>query len=327
MLMLVGVALAGDFFVGGAGSVQGSYTLDDKLASPIGAIGQAELDLQYTQDTFTFRADLDAHFDLMALSSGPFLADGDMVVFCPGGGTILACPRPVENLYVQLAGDHWRGTAGIQNPPIGIEGWDEWGNVLPSFSQMWGLQPSQIAGLGGGYTIGDGGTEVGLYGGYDMGWITPEFGASVAYDGDAFGTWNGAWAMPMYDTGNGVGYYGALLSGQLHLGDVADIDLSASPGLYGQSFFVGGWAMAAFLPNAVVTPAVRVEALADPDNALGTFFPTGFAKAQSLGVGAGARVMPLPFLAIQAEAKIGVYDQFVEPAIYAQLSVFRPDPE
>lgn len=319
LLLLVVAAHADDgVWVGGAASAVGGFTVNEQ--NPLSLRLQAEANLNISAGIFSADIDVDAHFNPLA---NEFLAPEDMITWCPGD-YILSCPRPIEQATFTLADGSWRVSAGLINPAIGIETWDEWQNPLPVFTQTYALQPSQIAGGEFGWTFGEEGPEVSVYGGMDWGWYgddgfpTPEVGATVSYSGDTFGTYNGAWAMPAIQN------YGGLASAQIQPSDLFRVDLSVSPGYIGgdsSGGYVGGWAAIGFFPDGMINPIVRAQGVFDPNQVVtGQGFPTAVGEL-------GANFKPVDFLNIQLEGRVSLEGQAVTPGVIAGVSIFRPEPE
>jgi hypothetical protein len=310
MLFFALSAYAGESeaWFGAGGNAHGSFTLN--AAEPLAVMLQAEADFGFRSGIFGINGQVDVHIDPLA---GAFLGTDDPIVICPGPGTILACPRPVEELNIQLGGDAWRVQAGIVSPPMGIEGWDTWNNTLPVFSEVFAAQSGTVIGGLAGYTIGEG-PEIYAFGGLDTAWDAPEVGAGIAFDGDALGTWSGVYAMP------GLSYYGALAGFSFYLGDTATLNVSAL-GAFGD--FVGGVAVTGFgqlvlLPNGMVQPSVRVGGTYDPEGAFG-FAP--------LTAAAGVNVVPFDWLGIQASADAGFLGPAINPRFTLGVNVIPQLPE
>lgn len=316
MLTIVLPALAQDAegWFGAGGGAHAAYTID--TPDPLGIMLQAEADFGYSSGIFTLEGQVDVHVNPLG---NEFLASGgDVVVICPDAfyaGTsdpILTCPRPVEQLTAQLGGESWRVQAGILSMPIGVEGWDSWDNVLPLTTSVFDMTPGGVGGALFGYTLGDGGPELFLYGGYDLGWNTPEGGLGVAFDGDAMGTWSGVWAMPMY------GYYAGDLAFSFYLGDNFWLNASALGGVYDGSFGVGGFAQGILFPEGVFRPSLRVGGGYDPDGAF-AFAP--------FNAGLGASVVPLDWLSIQAQADVDFVGASIRPTIGGGVNIIPQLPE
>lgn len=317
LLLLVVSAFADDgVWVGGAASAVGGFTVNEQ--EPLAAMLQVEGNLNVTAGIFSADIDLDAHFNPFG---SPFLGSGDVVVWYPddGGDYVLAYPRPIEELELTVADGSWRVSGGLLNPAIGIETWDEWQNPLVTTSGMFAMQPGQIGGAEFGWTFGEEGPELSVYGGFDFAWHdeglpAAEVGLTFSYSGDALGTYNGVWAMPTIDN------YGALLSAEIYAAEAVTIDVSVSPGLIEGAGYVGGWADASFLPEAMLNPVVRVEGLVDPQQALVGLVPTAAAEV-------GANFHPVDFLNVQLAGRVTLEGQALNPGVVAGVSIFRPEPE
>ena len=77
------------------------------------------------------------------------------------------------------------------------------------------------------------------------------------------------------------------------------------------------------LPDTIVSPTARFEALYDPDDTLG--------DGRAWSAGAGVKVSPCDFVALQVEGKADGYTADygggVGLSAVALLSVFRPEPD
>lgn len=204
-------------------------------------LSQVELDVRAETGPLFFRLDLDYHFDPL--------------FFVKGGTTDYPLaphyPVPPEVALVQI-GQKYHLRAGVTNANFGIQEWDEKANYLPSYSNVWDLTNGQNLGLEPGITFDDG-TELFAFGGYDLAWLTPGFGAGVATEQDAFGTWTGFFYLPDLQFGM------VQTANEIYPADWLWLTLELDGGPAGKGFYVGSQLIASILPDATVGGAVRYD--------------------------------------------------------------------
>ncbi len=307
-------AFALDTFVGGAAS--GGVTVGGDGSGGIGVaptIAQAEIDGRLATPDVYVRVDLDVHVDPANLGDG------------------LAAPVPPEWAMVQFGRQQYHVRLGVTNPNIGLQQWDEWQNYLPSYSIMWGAQPSQILGVEPGIDF-DSGLSVFAYGGYDLGWgglsVVPgtglmtnsrglTAGAGFSLSSDGYYAALSAAAYPIA----GFDYYAAFGTFELYPMDQLTLSLDGGAGLMGGAPFAGAQLQVIGLPGTIVSPVARFE-LAHGGGLEGELgaLPTATASL-------GAKVAPCEFATLQVEGK-GSFYATGGPQLMAEVlvSVFRPEP-
>lgn len=248
-------------------------------------LSQVELDARASTGPLFFRLDLDYHFD--------------PVFFVEGGTTDYQLaphyPLPPETAEVQIGRKvHLR--AGVTNPNFGIQGWDEKDNYLPSYSNIWNLTNGQNLGLEPGITFDDG-TEIYAFGGYDMAFLTGGFGAGVATEQDAFGTWTGFFYLPAYQFGM------LLTANELYPADWLWLTLELDGGPAGDGLYGGGQLIASILPEATVGGALRFEQQMMDDAAAATIVNDLEVGLDQTAVSGALRADPLDTLHLALEAK------------------------
>lgn len=278
---------AGDLetFVGGNVITGAQY-----VQGPSGAEGtgvgtiqsQVEFDLRLATGPLFVRLDLDYHVDPWFF--GKENADYTLV---PG------YPLPPEFAFVQL-GHKYHVRMGVTSPNFGMQVWDEKDNYLPTFSSGWTVQNGQCLGLEAGMYLGDDtATEVFAFGGYDMAWFAPVFGAGVSSAQDMWGTWTGLFVLPtypyaMFHTGNEVYPLDAMyVSTELNVG-YADGDIIG-----------GGQIVLDILPESVVGFDVRADKQFFTDKAA-TLLEV---DVPSFALSGAVRVDPVDFFHVALEGK------------------------
>lgn len=312
-------AQATDVWVGGA--VEGGVTVGADGAGGVAiapTIAQAEVDFRLGTDLIFVRVDLDAHVDPANLAGG------------------LTAPVPPEWAMVQIGREKYHLRLGVTNPNIGLQQWEEWQNYLPSYSLTWAAQPSQILGAEPGIDFDDG-TSLFVYAGYDLAWgglQLPVRGAQPGEGGSLFPSSGGLTAglgfsrsadsyyasldVSAYPLA-GYDYYASFGCFELYPSDLLTLSLDGGGGVAAGSGFAGGQFQVALTPSDFISPAVRVEALYDPDDFLG--LPMATASI-------GGRITPLEFATISLEGKSSFYNG--APAQLSGVlivSVFRPEPD
>jgi hypothetical protein len=214
-------------------------------------LSQAEVDARWANDLLFVRLDLDYHFD-------PYwFAPKDAAV---NDGYPLAphYPLPPEFAMLQVGRDRYHLRLGVTEPGMGMQSWDERDNYLLSYSIGWALTNGQNAGVEPGIVFDDG-TEIFAFGGYDLGFLTPGFGAGVDTEQEAWGTWTGFFALPQYK-------YALLISDtELYPLDQLWLCGEVLAGVSGKDPILGAQLTAAVFPESVVNGAIRVEHEFTPD--------------------------------------------------------------
>lgn len=299
LLVFPAMAADVDTWFGGGVSL-GAYATPDAAGTFASTtVSQAEADARFATGVVYGRLDLDVHMD----PASPAW-DGQV---------------PLEWAMLQVSPGTWFVRAGVTNPNIGLEDWDDWVNYLPTTSVLFdGASPGRLGGGEVGWTFSDGGQAF-VFGGWDMDWAAPSFGGGYASEQDAWSTWSGLVAQPTLDFGTGTpglyGFFGAL---EIYPADALWLTLDGGGGVMGGSPFAGAQLIANVLPEAVVQPVARVEGVFDPDDMMGA--PVATASV-------GARVQPLDWLRVAVEGKYSV-DPATENGLgaFLTLDVWRPEP-
>lgn len=287
---------------------------------------QVEADFRLGSDLIFLRVDLDAHIG--RTGSADELSWG------------LVSPIPPEWAMLQIGREKYHLRLGVTNPNIGLQQWDEWQNYLPSYSIMWAAQPSQIAGIEPGISFEDG-TDVYLYSGYDLGWggyagparhaLGLTAGAGVVHSADSWYLSLAAGAYPLGGIDSvelkepawGGAYYHGYGTFEYYPLDALTLSLDGGGGVMTGSSFAGGQFQVVVLPETIVSPTARFEALYDPADALG--------DGRQWSAGAGVKVTPCEFVVLQVEGKADGYTADygggVGLSAVALLSIFRPEPD
>lgn len=304
LLSLLSPALAGEgsFFVGGGLALRPSW----EPAAGFAFGGEAEADLQFGVGALSGRFDLD--FNAMAYPTpGIVTVNPDVPVI----DTI----RP-EWAMIQYAPGQFAARGGILNAAFGLEDWDDWALYLPSHAQYFAYSPGRLAGSEFAWTFGDGGPSVAIGGGWDLDYDQATVEANVTYSGDAFATWSGVAWYPADD------HVMAVLGAEAYPAEVVTLALGGVAGVDAGSPFVDVSLYGVFLPEAMVSPAVRVEGAWDPDGVTG---------AVPFAAGAGGAIKPTDWIKVLVEGKALVDAAGdVSPGVYASLCVYRvapPEPE
>lgn len=296
MLWLCAVGWAADVWVGGGAS--GGITVD-----PAGVsfpLAQGEVDFRVATDLLYFQLDADLHID-------------------PNVPGVARYPTPPEWASLQIGRETYHLKVGVNNPAIGVQAWDEWDNYLPTYSQSWQFQPSQIVGLEPGMTLSDG-SEVFVWGGFDLGWNAPNVGGGYASEQDAWSTWSGVYAYPSLDCGTGTSgtYLGAVGAFEVYPADALWLTADGTGGMACGSGFASGQLIVNVLPEAIVAPAARVEATYDPD---------AFLTGNNWAVSVGARSFPVDWLYVAVEGKAMFVGPTMTPSATLMVGARRPEPE
>lgn len=296
MLLLVGAALAADVWIGGGASAGVAYEGGAIAPMATSTVSQVELDATLDADRLSAAAEIDVHIDPAAP------AWDDQI--------------PVEALWVQYTGENGYFKAGISTPDIGLEGWDDWENYLPSLSATFdGAAVGRVLGVELGKPLDEGG-QVFVFGGADLDWSSPYEGAweptgGIGYSSEqeAWATWSGVYMRP------GLEQYGLLAAIEIYPHEKVWVSVDGTASLLDTAPFVSGQLVVNILPDTLVTPVVRVEGIYDPKDAVGA----GYDMSASVG----ARVQPVDWARVNLEGKAYVGGGTVSPAAYLTLDVFR----
>ena len=298
-LLLPSTALAGPATWFGAGATSGVSFSPDAVA-PI--LSQAEVDARFEWPDVFVRIDLDVHFYPDAIGDGP------------------ALPYPPEYALVQFGHDK-RLRLGVVNPAIGLQGWDERVNYLPTYSTSWSYANGQILGAEPGLVLGDG-TELFVFGGYDLSWLTPNVGLGVATEQDAYSTWTGVFCLPVYTD---TPYIALFSDHEVYPLDALWLDLEIDAGFVDGQIFGGPTFVADILPESMVGFAVRGEHNFNIDAAEAIDLPGLDASTASVAV----RVDPTPWshFAVEGKAAFPQDGGDMVPSATLLLDVHVPEPD
>lgn len=240
--MSCGAALAGDVetWVGGRASTGVGV---DSVEGVSTLLSQVELDATVDGDAWHVKLDLDYHFVPINLSHPDTNAP-----FEP----IPAYPLPPEEASLSLGSGAPQIALGVTNPNLGMPEWDEGDNYLASYPNSWDLSNGQNLGAIPSWNF-ENGLQIFVFGGWDMGWYSPEVGAGWDFEGDSYGTWTGGFYLPMLQ--HGMFYW----TNELYPADALWIDLDVDAGLSGGGPVAGGDVIVNVLPEGVVATALRVE--------------------------------------------------------------------
>lgn len=305
LTLVIGEAFGeeGDFTYQGVLSAGAGFT-DTIAVSPI----EAEVDLELYSGIVYARADLDVHIDV----TGDYTDSGN-----PG----LAAPLGPEWAMLQV-GTKQYVRAGITNPAVGYEDWDQWVNELPTYSILFGAaSPGRNLGAEAGMVL-ENGADVFLWGGYDLEWGYPMAGVGVAYDGESFGTWSGVVAYPGATNENdgSKGTYAMFDSLELYPADQLYVVVDGGGGLLTGKLFYGAQVILIGFPEKKIGLTGRVEYARGEDdvfNQFGDAYPT-------MTAGLGVRLRPNDYFRADLEGKAQQVDGAFGPLIHAQISVMGP---
>lgn len=264
--------------------------------------GEAEADGLLEAGIFTVRLDLDFTFSAFPAPFAIQRAAPDVPVI----NTL----RP-EWAMVQAGGETWVARGGIVNSAYGLEDWDDWALYLPTHGQYYAASPGRMAGGEVGYTFGNG-LALSIGGGQDLDFESPVASATVNFEADSWGTYSGVAAYPA------LGLYSAVIGAEAYPAEQLTLALGGMAGVSEASPFALGSLYAVVLPEAMVSPTVRVEGGFDPDGAMGT---------APWAASIGGAIKPTSFLKILLEGKLTGTDAGMEPGVYASVCVFRPAEE
>lgn len=300
MWLLVGAASAADFWIGGGLAAGIAYEEGAVAPMATSTVSQVELDVTMDADRITGAAEIDVHLDPAALGWN------DQI--------------PVEALWVRFDGEQGYVLGGVSSPNIGLEGWDDWENYLPSTSATFdNVSAGRVLGVEVGRDLDEGGTVFG-FGGMDLDWSAPfedywepTAGVGYASEQDGWGTWSGVCMRPKSE------HYGLFAAIEVYPSDLFSVAIDGTASLLDTQPFVAGQLVVNVLPDTLVTPVARVEGIYDPTDAAGV----GYDMSASLG----ARVQPVDWGRANVEAKVYVGDDGASPAAYLTIDIFRPEPE
>lgn len=236
-----GSAQAGEFdaWVGGGAST--GMALQSGEVSTV--LSQVEFDAAGGNDLVSFQLDLDYHFDAYYLTEPSF---NDAYEIGPH------YPLTPETAFVQLGQDRYHVKLGVTAPAVGLQMWDEKDDYLPSYSNGWAFMGGQVAGAEPGITLGDG-SEVFVFGGYDMGWLTPTVGAGFASEQDSWSTWSGVFFLPDYP------YFFGVAAFEFYPSDALWVTIEPQAGVADGGALYGASLVGNILGDATVGGAVRAE--------------------------------------------------------------------
>jgi len=299
-------ALAGDVESWFGGQVTTGLQ-EQQGVGPGTILSQAEFDARASTGPLYFRLDLDYHFD-------PFNFAGSN----PDYKLTPAFPLPPEEALVQV-GSKYHLRLGVTNADMGIQGWDEKDNYLPSYSSIWALQNGQNLGAEPGISFDDG-TNLFVFGGYDLGYLMPGFGGGVSTGQDSWGTYSGFFYRP-------ADQFGMLLTAnEIYPADWLTLTLELDAGPAGKGFYGGGEFIATVQGgDSPIGGAVRVDEQWMNDAAVKAVEDPMDATA----VSAAANLNPTDTLHLALEGKESIPRAGGDPYFTATLlvSVFTPEPE
>lgn len=243
-------------------------------------LSQAEANLRVASGDWFFRLDLDYHFDPISLTGG-------------NAGYTLAphYPLPPEYALVQY-GRKFHLRAGVTNPDYGAQEWDEAVNYLPTYTGGWDFANGQNLGLEPGITFDDG-TDLFVFGGYDLAWFTPSAGFGVQTEQDLFGVWSGVHYMPQ------LRFLELISAQELYPADWLWLSSELILGTADRGLIAGGHLSTVFFPEAPVGWAARFEEMYAEEAAVAMLE----VSAPQHVVSAALRVDPVDWLHIALEGK------------------------
>jgi hypothetical protein len=266
-------------------------------------LSQVEADFRVLSGDWYARVDLDYHFDPISLSGS-------------NEGYQLAphYPLPPEYALVQY-GWKYHLRAGVTNPDFGLQEWDEKANYLPTYSGGWSFANGQNLGLEPGITFDDG-TDLFVWGGYDLAWLTPSFGLGVQTEQDLFGVWSGAFYMPALE-------FGMLISAQeLYAADWLWLSSEIDVGTAGGGILAGGMLIANVLPDGSYGGALRFEQFHVDDEVVTALETT----VPQTTLSAALRADPLDWLHLSVEGKESFPGASADPYFTGTLLVAVSSP-
>jgi hypothetical protein len=226
----------------------------------------------------------------------------------PGVNTV----RP-EWAMLQLGGETWAVRGGIVNAAFGLEDWDDWTLYLPTHGQYFTMSPGRMAGGEVGWTFGDGGPAVSVGGGIDLEWDSePIVEANVSYSGDAYSVYSGVAAYP-----GALQQVEAVLGAEVYPADFVTVSLGGVAGVAAASPFTEVSLYGVFLPEAIVSPTVRLE---------GGFVPDGVTDGAPWAASVGGAFKPTDWAKVLLEGKLLGTSGDPVPGVYASLCVYRAEP-
>jgi hypothetical protein len=218
---------------------------------------------------------------------------------------------------VQLGRGTYHLRAGVTNPNFGLQEWDERSNYLATYSIGWGLQNGQNLGVEPGVVF-DSGAEVFAFGGYDLAWMTPVTGAGVTSEQDSWGTWTGAFFMPLY------GYALLVTANEVYPLDDLWLTLELDGGLVGDHPIYGGQVVVNLFPDRLVAGALRFDKQFNAAD-VGSELEIDLAE---MAVTAGVRSDPTGWFHVAVDGG-AVWFPGVDPGMQATLLVdfHAPEPD
>lgn len=284
-----------EFGVGGGLAVRPGWS----SAGGFGLGGEAEVDGTFEAGIVSARVDLDFTYVALPTPGG--------IVYALPDVPVIDTVRP-EWAMVQAGGDTWVARAGIVNSAYGLEDWDDWALYMPTHGQYYVASPGRMLGGEFGYTFANGlGLTVG--GGQDLDFAAGIVDLTVNYEADSWGTYSGVAVYP------GLQIYEAVIGAEAYPADALTLALGGMAGASGGSPFATGSLYAVGLPEAVVSPTLRVEGAFDPDGATGS---------APWAASIGGAIKPTSFLKILLEGKALGTAGGVEPGVYASVCLYRP---
>jgi hypothetical protein len=295
-MLLPALAADIDTWFGGATSIVAGVTSDGDGGVTNTSVGQPELDARAAWGPLYARVDLDLHYDF---------ATGEVTT-----------PHSPEWALLQLSHEAMSIRGGVINPEIGVQTWDEWSNYFPTFATMFTYaQPGRILGGEPTYTL-ENGLQLFAFGGYDLDLEDYVGGAGVTTENDLWATWSALYAYPKGE------YYGGFGAFELYPREDLWLTLDGGAGLMASSFFAGAQVIATYMPEAIVSPSVRVEGLLDPDDALG-----GEAEGvPTVSASLGARVNH-EWAHFMVEGKASRVGDNLQPGVFFLVAIARPEPD
>lgn len=297
--LLVPTAHAADdglLWAGAAGDSGLSVSSDGVSA----LVSQVEFDVQAAKGPLYFRLDLDVHVDPNT------------------GEPMFAYPLPPEEAFLQIGRGKFRLKAGVSNPAIGLSAWDSWDNYYPTTPVNFDLLCGQVLGGDVGYRT-DSGWEFAAFGGQDLAWGTPVFGAYVTTEQDLFSTWTGVNAFPA------LGHYSVQPSIELYPADWLWVDLDGAVGLIQGKGYAAGQLVANFFPESQPNPVLRFQKTIDPKGA--TSHPDIDLDLPDTSVSFILNVDPADYLRVSGEGRVDWNDGYASGKGILYVAFHAPGPD
>ncbi|AUX49010.1 hypothetical protein SOCE26_105550 [Sorangium cellulosum] len=310
--------------MGGGTSVVAGVHGDPGGSRRLDALAQAEVGFRIASGSLYFRLDLDvqatsAPLGLPAFGLPAFVYP-EWSLLTPG---IKVGPPEWAMLQIGREDHHLR--LGILSHAIGMEDWDNWTNYFPTYSTMISTVPGRMLGIEPGLVL-DGGYEVNVFGGFDLDFYAPTFGAGLTTLQALWSTWSGVALYPTLD------FYTAVLALELYPADALSVSVDGSVGLVGAADeagtvrlrpWVGGEIIANILPRDSIHPLVRLQGLHEVEGALSAFL---FAPQPDVSASVGLTYAPFDELKISLEGKVSRVEGDVLPGLFALVALRRPEP-